>query len=247
MRSSERRVSPPSLARLGGLLYLAIIAAGIFCQLFAKGGFIVAGDPAATAGRIRASEVLWRAGIAVDLFACACTVGLACILYGLLRVVDRNLALLMVFFDAVGIGLQAAFDLNLVTTLFPLGSAAYLQAFTPQQREVLSYLAIRSHTIGFGISLLFFGLAFPIRGYLIVRSGFLPRIPGFLIAVAGVGYVGNGFALLLSPALADRLFPLVAAPILLGEVTLSLWLLLRGVDAGRWRMVAASLHDRSAP
>lgn len=236
MNPRNEGLSPPALARLGGLLYLIVILAGLFCEVLARGSLVVSGDAVATANHLRASEGLWRAGVAIDLVACACTVGLAWILFGLLRVVDRNLALLTLCFDVIAIGLQAAFELNLVAALFPLGSAAYLKAFTPAQLDTLAYLSIRSHTFGFGISLLFFGLAFPIRGYLIARSGFLPRAVGVLVTIAGLGYMANGFALVLVPAFAGKLFLFVAAPILAGEGSLCLWLLVKGVDVERWRL-----------
>ena len=236
MNPRNEGLSPPALARLGGLLYLVVILAGLLCEVFARGSLVVSGDAVATANHLRASEGLWRVGVAIDLVACACTVGLAWILFGLLRVVDRNLALLMLCFDVIAIGLQAAFELNLVAALFPLGSAAYLKAFTPGQLDTLAYLSIRSHTFGFGISLFFFGLVFPIRGYLIARSGFLPRAIGVLVTIAGLGYMANGFAMVLAPALAGKLFLLVAAPILAGEGSLCLWLLVKGVDVERWKL-----------
>ncbi len=227
--------SPQVYARLGGVLYLIIIAGGLFCEVFARDRLIVSGDAVATAAHLRSSEWLWRAGIAVDLFCVACTVTLAWILYVLLRPVSRNLALLMVFFDLIGIGLEAAFNLNLVAALFPLENAAYLKAFTPEQLDALAYLSIRSHAFGFGISLLFFSFVFPIRGYLIFRSGFLPRVLGVLLLIAGLGYLTHGFALILAPAFADRIFPIVAAPIFVGETSLCLWLLLKGVNVEKWR------------
>lgn len=124
MEEPQLEVSPRALARLGGVLYLIIIAGGLFCEVFVRGRLIVSGDAAATAARLRSSEPLWRAGIAVDLFTCACTVVLAWSFYLLLRRVSPDLALLMVFFDLIGIGTQVAFDLNLITALFPLGNAA---------------------------------------------------------------------------------------------------------------------------
>lgn len=239
MSRHNEGLSPPALARLGGLLYLVVILAGLFSEIFARGSLVVAGDAAATASHLRASEGLWRAGVAVELVACACTVGLAWILYGLLRVVDRNLALLMLCFDVIAIGLQAAFELNLLAALFPLGSAAYLKAFTPGQLDALAYLAVRSHTFGFGICLFFFGLVFPIRGYLIARSGFLPRVVGVLVTIAGIGYIANGFAMVLAPTIAGTLFMFVAAPILAGEGSLCLWLLVKGVNVEKWRLLGS--------
>ena len=75
--------------------------------------------------------------------------------------------------------------MNLIAALFPLGSAASLKAFTQEQLEALASLAIRAHGHGFGLSLLITGCLFLIHGYLISKSGFLPRVLGLLIQVAG--------------------------------------------------------------
>lgn len=246
MKPYPAAVSPVSLARLGGLLYLIVIAVGLYCEVFVRGRIVVAGDAMATADHLRASEGLWRGGIALDLLACACTAGLAWILYGLLRVVDRTLAWLMILLDVIAIGLQAGFDLNLLAALFPLGSAAYLRAFTPAQLAALAYMSIRAHTFGFGIGLLFFGLVFPLRGYLIVRSGFLPPWIGVLLMLAGTGYIAHGFMLVLAPAVAGTLFVFVALPILVGEGSLCLWLLFRGVSAEAWQRRAGPGREASA-
>ncbi|MCC6513751.1 MAG: DUF4386 domain-containing protein [Geothrix sp.] len=225
-----KETSPQALARLGGFLYLIIIIAGLYCEFFARGSLIVPGNAMATASSIRSHEWLWRTGIAVDLFTCACTVVLAWVFYTLLRPAHRDLALLMVFFDLIAICLQIAFDLNLAATLFPLGDAAYLKVFSPEQLAVLARLAIRAHGTGWGISLLFFGFTFPIRGYLIIRSRILPKALGILLVIAGCGYVLHGFTALLAPALAGRIFPFVAVPILIGEASTCLWLLFKGVN-----------------
>ena len=95
-------------------------------------------------------------------------------------------------------------------------------------------LSIRSHTAGFGIALIFFGIECVILGYLIYRSQYMPRSIGVLMEIAGVCYVINSFALLLSPSLSSRIFPAILIPALIAEVSLALWLLVKGVDAEKW-------------
>src|SRR5207237_39938 len=90
--------SPQLYARVGGVLYLAIIAAGINGELFVRGSIVVSGDAAATARNLVGSSVLWRAGIAGDLVMHLCDVGLMLVFYVLLKPVSRNLALLAVLF-----------------------------------------------------------------------------------------------------------------------------------------------------
>lgn len=239
MKSLPAEVSPPALSRIGGLLYLVIIVIGIYVQTVVRGSVVVAGDPLATAANLRASEGVWRAGIALDLFSCACTAVLAWILYGLLRVVDRHLATLMLLLEGIAIATQVVFDLNMLVALFPLGRASYLSAFSAEQLATMAHLSARAQETGFGITLLFFGLLFPVRGYLIARSGFMPSAIGVLVAVAGIGYVVNGFTMILAPGLARGLFLLVAPLILIGEGALGLWLLVKGVSAEKWRVSAA--------
>jgi hypothetical protein len=74
-----------------------------------------------------------------------------------------------------------------------------------------------------------------ILGYLIFRSGYLPKLIGVLMQIAGLCYLTDSFALVLSPPLADRLFPVILLPALVGEASLCLWLLVKGVNVSRWR------------
>lgn len=135
--------------------------------------------------------------------------------------------------------MQAVAVLNLVAALFPLGNAAYLKAFTPEQLHAMASLALRSHAYGFGLALLIFGCCFLFHGYLIFRSGFLPKALGILIQVAGLCYMTNSLALFLAPAFADRIFPAILLPSFVGEASLCLWLLVKGVDVEKWKQVNA--------
>lgn len=227
--------SPRTLARFGGFLYLIIIAVGLYGEMFIRERLVVSGNAAATAANIRSAESLWRFGVAAEILLLICAVVLTWIFFLLLRPVDRDLALLATFFNLVSMGLEAACSMYLLQALFPLGAAADLQAFTPAQLATLTTLAMRSHGHGFGISLIFFACYCLIHGYLIFRSGYIPRVLGILYQVAGVCYLINSFALILSPDFADRLFPAVLIPSFIGEVCLCLYLLIQGVDVEKWR------------
>jgi hypothetical protein len=243
MEERRAEVSPKGLARLGGVLYLIIIVLGLFGEAFARDKLIVAGNAAATTENIRSFELLWRLGTAGNLVHLVCAVALTLIFYILLRVVSRDLALLLVFFDLISIGIEAASKLSLVAGLFPLSNAEYLKAFDPAQLQALAYLSIRQHGYGFGISLIFFGCACLIIGYLILKSGFLPKAIGVLMQIAGVCYLTNSFALILSPELASRIFPVILIPAFVGEASLCLWLIVKGVNVDEWRQ----WHKRASP
>jgi len=212
--------SPQLYARIGGMLYL-IIFAGFF-SVSVRDRLVVSGDAAATAANITAMESLWRFGIAYEFLALICAIALAMIYFVLLRPVSRELNLLATFFRLVAIAVQMVAVLNLVAALFPLGDAAYLKSFAPEQLHALAYLAIKAHSHGFSLALLLFGCCFLVHGYLIFRSGFLPKVLGILIQVAGVCYLTNGVALFLSPTFAGRIFPAILFPAFVGEAPLCL-------------------------
>jgi Domain of unknown function (DUF4386) len=234
IRSAIER-SPQLYTRLGGVFYLAIIVLGIFGEVFVRGTLVAPGDPGATAKAIAASDSLWRAGIAGDLTMHVFDLPVIILLYVLLRPVDHGLALL-----ATGLNLiqTAVLVANKSTLLLPLllhKNAAASAAFSPEQLDALSYVAIQAHGYGFGVGLIFFGFACLCRGYLIFKSGFIPKILGVLLFVAGLSYLVNSFALLLAPALASALFPAILLPAFVGELSLALWLIFRGIDVAKWR------------
>jgi hypothetical protein len=232
-------ISPQRYARIGGVLYLIIIVAGLTGEMFVRGALVVSGDAASTANRVMASRFLWRAGIAGDLLMHICDVGLMLVFYVLLRPVSKNLALLAVLFNLVQTAVLVANKMNLLLPLFLLGDGGYLNAFTTPQRQALAYVSIRTHDYGFGFGLIYFGMACIVLGYLIFRSGYLPRPLGILMQIAGACYVTNSFALVLYPPVASKLFPVILLPPFVAELSLALWLLLKGVDLTKWRPLPA--------
>jgi hypothetical protein len=227
--------SPQLYARIGGVLYLIIIVVGIFDEAFVRNRIIVSGDATATAANIRSLESLWRFGIAAEFFLLICAVALTQIFFVLLRPVSRDLALLAVFFNLVSVAVEAAVQLYLLGALFPLGKAEYLRAFEPEQLYALASLSVKSHSYGFGVALIFFGCVCLILGYLIFRSGFLPKALGVLMQIAGLSYLTSSFALILAPTVAGRFYFVMAGPALIGEASLCLWLIVKGVNAERWK------------
>ena len=222
------------LARIGGVLYLVIIVIGAAGEAVVRGGIIVPGDAAATADRLRSMEWLWRLGVAGEIVLLNCATALALILYVLLRPVSRDLALMAVLFNLACIAIEGVAAVFLAATLFPVTNARYLGAFTHEQLNGLAMLSVRAHSAGFGVALVFFGVECVIVGYLIVRSRYMPGIVGILMQIAGVCYLINSFALLLSPPLSSRLFPAILMPALVGELSLALWLLVKGVRTEQW-------------
>src|SRR3989440_11209452 len=186
--------------------------------------------------------ILWplsRVQIAGELILLVCAVALTLILYVLLRPVNNNLALLAVFFNIVEFPIEAASKLYLFAALFLSGNADYLKAFEPHQLHALVKISLELHDYGFGIDLVFFGFACLIYGYLLFKSGYFPRTLGVLMAIAGLSYLANSFTLILAPAYVGRIF-LILVFALIGELSLCLWLMVKGVNVQRWKEQASA-------
>jgi Domain of unknown function (DUF4386) len=244
----HRPLPPPiAVARLGGAMYLIIIALGIFAEVFVRGRLIVANDAVATATNIRAHELLWRWSAAGELISLICVTVLMLTWLAVLRPVSHDLTLLALFFGLTAHAAGVVSALDVLGAVFPLGDAPYLRAFSPEQLAALARLATRQQAHAFGIGLLLSGCFFLVAGNLIFRSGYLPRLIGVLYMIAGVGYIGHTFVLVLAPAFAGRVFAIVAVPIFIGEASLSLYLLIKGVDvAGGNRRQLELAHVESA-
>jgi hypothetical protein len=226
--------SPQRYARIAGALYLAIIVLGAFAEGFVTNKLLVPGDPAATAHNILGSPVLWRLSVAADLIVALCAVPLLWIEYLLLRPVSKQLVLLAVLFNLVSLAVEAISKLFLIVVVPTLGSADHLKAFEPQQLQILANLALQSHDIAFNIALIFFGCTCLVNGYLIFRSGYLPKLIGVLMQVAGVSYLIACFAALFVPTFADLIIPAILILPLIGESSFCLWLLAKGVNVAKW-------------
>ena len=213
-------------------MYLAIIFLGLFGEAMVRESVVVSGNAEATLRNLMESQMQWRLSIVGDLVMHILDVPLIVIMYYLLKPVDRLLALVATVANVVQTAVLAANKLTLVVPLLLLQKPGDIPASTWE--ATLSFLAIRLHGYGFGIGLLFFGVACLVRGYLVFRSTYFPRTLGVLLALAGLAYLVNSVALLLAPAVAATLFPAILAPALVGEGAFCLWLLVKGVDQSAW-------------
>ena len=220
-------------ARSAGLLYLALAALSAFGLVYVPSMIIVPGDAAATANNIVASESLFRLGFVSNLVAFTVNIFVALLLYKLLKPVNKGIASLMVLLILMGLAIGMLNELNQFAVLLILG-AGNLTAFTAAQSQALASLFLDIYEHGFAIAHIFWGLWLFPMGYLIFRSGFLPRVIGVLLAVAGLGYLVD-FTLFF-------LFPDVAVSVsnftFVGEVVLIFWLLIKGVNVEQWEIRA---------
>ena len=243
----DRNLSPRLLARLAGLLYVINIVTGGFAEMAARQGLIVSGDPAATAQNILAHEGLFRLGFAAGLVCILTNMPLAAIFYRLFKPVNAGVSFMVAGITLTGSAIEALNLLNHFAPLVLLGDAPYLAAFTPAQLQVAAYLALKLQAIGFSISLSFFGCYGLGLGWLIFRSGFLPRVLGIGLAIGGACYLINSFSFFLAPDLANQLQPYILVPSGLAEISLALWFLAVGLNSTRWQARASVARQGELP
>jgi len=226
IRSTE--ISIVTVARITGILYLIIIVLGVFSEIFVRSNLIVPRDAEATADHILASEWLFRVGFVGDLIIFLCDVPVAILLYVLLRPVSKTISLISAGFRLSGTAIYGANLLNYFAALLILGSSEYLSSFDSSQLNSLALMFLNIHKHGYDLGLVFFGMHCLVLGYLVFESGYFPKILGILLVLAGIGYLGGSFTLFLWPAYAETIAPIYIAP-LIGELSLCLWLLIKGV------------------
>jgi hypothetical protein len=218
-------------ARLAGLLYLTLAALSAFGLVYVPSMLIVPGDAAATANNIVTSESLFRLGFVSDLVAFTVNIFVALLLYKLLKPVNRGIASLMVILILMGLAIGMLNELNQFAALLILGSD-HLTAFTAAQSQALASLFLDLYEHGFTIAHIFWGLWLFPMGYLVFKSGFLPKVIGVLLIVAGLGYLTDFTLFFLFPDITVT----VSDFTFVGEVVLILWLLIRGVNVKQWEI-----------
>ena len=204
--------STRKMARLAGVLYLVNGATGFFGIVYVPSKVIVAGNTAATAGNILASERLFRLGIVSELVCAAEFIYLVWVLYRLLSGVNKTHAALMVLWGLAFIPVMAVNVLSEVAALTLMRGADFLQVINQPNREALAMLFLDLHRYGYIVGWIFGPWLFHL-GVLIYRSGFLPRILGVLLIAAGVGYVADCVTPLLLPSYANVVARFASIPL----------------------------------
>jgi Domain of unknown function (DUF4386) len=229
MTTRTAETSPLVRARVAGFLYLIANLFAPFTLLYLPSRFIVSGDAAGTASNIMASESLFRFGIVLNLFTFIGQIFLVLALYQLLNVVSKNIASLMVIFSLLAVPIAMLNELTQLAVLQLLNGADYLKVFPTDQLQALAYLFLRLHGQGLNIAQIFWGLWLFPMGYLVFKSGFLPRVLGILLMIACFGYVIQSFAAFLGYNVS--LIFLTSW----GELLLLFWLLIKGVNVEQWK------------
>ena len=213
------------IARTAGFLYLLLVPFGFFGGEYIL-SITVPGNAVATVSNIMAHTLLFRLSVLSALITPIVTVLVALFLYKLFKSVNKNQAVLMVIFALAALPIAMLSELNHFAVLLLLNGTEYLKVFSVDQlySQVMFFLDLGHY--GAFIATIFWGLWLLPMGYLVFKSGFLPRIIGVLLIIAGFGYIIDSAALFLLPDLNIDISQFT----FYGELLMLLWLLIKGVN-----------------
>src|SRR5450759_689465 len=245
MNTGGDQLALNKVARITGGLYIAYILAMVLADTL---GHIGRGTAEQVYQAIVTNEGSFRLGLAIALITGFLFLMVAWGLYVLLRRVNKNLALLFLLLNAVGVAIAGASMLFLVSALLQGDAASHMQAYSAAQLEGLAYLSINVYKTGFVTAQLFFGMwLFPL-GYLVYKSGLLPRFLGILLLLDGIAVLIWFLQALLLPAYPAIRYPGLVVSFV-AELGLALWLLVKGVkvvDSGAGLPAEKRLADPQA-
>jgi hypothetical protein len=226
MNMETVHLAPAKVARITGGFYLAYILASVLATMLGQIGL---GDAPHVYQALMTDEGSFRLALVIALITGFLFLTTAWGLYVLLRQVNEHLALLFLLLNAVGVAIQGASMLSLVSAMLQGDGASHMQAYSAAQLEGLAYLSINVYKTGWVTAQLFFGTwLFPL-GYLVYKSGYLPRFLGVLLALDGVGVMIWFLQALLLPDYPAIHYPGLAVSFV-AELGLGLWLLVKGVN-----------------
>jgi hypothetical protein len=209
-------------ARITGLLYLLLIPPSIFSIIYVPSVLIVPGNVSATVSNITAHEMLFRLSIVSALVVQLVNIFVVLLLFKLLKPVNKIHAMFMVIFLLLGVPIALINELNQFAVLLLLNGA--------DKSQTLVSLFLYLHKQGIFIAQIFWGLWLLPMGYLVFKSGFLPKIIGVLLMIGCFGYLIDSFAFFLFPNLNLK----VSQYTFIGEFLIALWLLIKGIDVKKW-------------
>lgn len=217
-------------ARLAGFIYFVVIITGVFSLMYVPSQLIVWEDPALTFHNISSSVSLFRLGIASSMICYIAFALLPLVLYQLLKDVNANVAKLMVIFAIISVPISFINLQSKFSVLTIIEGADYLKIFDAKQLQSQMMLLLSNYNKGILIVQIFWGLWLLPLGYLVYKSGFLPKILGVFLMLGCIGYVINVFARTIIPHFSDyAISGYITLPASIGEIGLGLWLLVVGV------------------
>jgi len=225
------------MARTAGFVYLLLIITGMYSLMYVPMQLLVRDNPAETLTSITNSLTLYKSGIVIGLLSTLTYLCLALVLYRLLKQVDKQYAIVMVIIVIIAVAFTFAMSLNQITVVSLIEDAQILGSMDTGTLQSQVDFYLNQYSQGVMVAQIFWGLWLLPFGYLVYKSGFLPKFFGILLMLGCVGYVLTFLGDFLIADYGDTLFATIAGlPASIGELGICLWFLIVGAKNSPERM-----------
>jgi hypothetical protein len=218
-------------ARAAGILYLLLIISGFIYLVFIPLELIDLQNATKTLENIRSSELLFRLGIVTAICSSLLFMLLPLALYNLLQKVNKVSAKFMVLFALISIPISFVNILNKFSVLTLINKSEYAQKIGQAEFQTQVMLYLENYNNGVQVSQIFWGLWLLPFGYLVYKSGFLPKVLGVFLMAGCFGYLITFFGGFLYSDFNKTIISEIAGyPAPIGEIGICLWLLIMGTN-----------------
>lgn len=229
MTISNKTTSPNRLVRWTGILYLIVVGCGIVSEILVRNIVFIPGDLAASVEQITTYGIIFRLGYIVILARLVFLTLLVLSLYKLFSPVNRDVAVVMVTFVLISNAVTMVSLLFQFAAPLVLTNGDYSALFTMDQWLAQVQFFIDMQVQGDKAAQIF-TLWVILLGFLMYKSGYVPKLLGILMMIAGVGYMADFLVFFLLPQLDVQLAGLA----FLAEAVFPFWLLIKGIDIEAW-------------
>jgi hypothetical protein len=220
----ETRKSNIGKARYAGILYLAVAIIGGFAIMYIPNSITVAGDSAATANNIIEAGWVFRLAIVSSLIYAVLNIFLALAFSRLFKDVSARYVKLLLIMVLVTVPIIFLNTLNLFAAQLLVSGTPYLNAFNTEQLHALMMMSLDLNELGIAVVEIFWGLwLFPL-GYLVFKSGFMPKIIGIFLMIGCFSYLIISAIAIFWPAYLEATQGIILLPLAVGEFSTIFWL-----------------------
>ena len=229
MSTQENKISQfHHQIRIGGILYLILIACGIYAEIFVLSELVAGNNATETANNILSHEKLYLTGVVAHIMTLVCSSLLLGILFNIFKSTSEYMVLTLLVFNIVTVAIEGVSILYELETLSILKSRMMVGTFSADQINAMAYLPLKMQIIAYDLALLFFGVACCLISILIIKSKIFLRWIGILMFVAGICYITNSLMSFLFPTVRNYLLPYILIPCFIAELALSINMMVGG-------------------
>jgi len=230
MNNNEYSISQSQAAIIAGTSLLLMTVLAGFAYGFVFESLVDFSDAETTVRNIKTSEVLFRFGVFSWVLILILDVLVAWSLYIYFKPVNKSISLLAAWFRLIYSSFLGVSLLGFVVVIQLLDDS-FISMFEADQLGSLVLLSLMAFQNIWSIGLIIAGVHLLLLAYLVIKSGYIPKIWAVLLLLASLGYMVTNVGQLVLPQYGDykaTMEAILVVPMIVGEVGFAIWLLWRG-------------------